>query len=196
MAPLEFVVSCYPALPAWNPLLGPSGAHALHYVAWTCHSQKCQHTLISPQTTSIPAPFICVARALGHDISRRRVEPPCALGLGLITHRVCGMRFLRIRNIAAPIQRSRQRSIYIWGFGRTCLRCSVRPIFASSMRLPTHLVVLSALSAATIASPVVKRAGPQGIDVSNYQGTINWTTVASEGVAFAYIKATEGTSTA
>ena len=64
------------------------------------------------------------------------------------------------------------------------------------MRFPTHLIVLSALSAAAIASPVVKRASLQGIDVSNLQGTINWTTVASEGVTFAYIKATEGTSTA
>jgi GH25 family lysozyme M1 (1,4-beta-N-acetylmuramidase) len=64
------------------------------------------------------------------------------------------------------------------------------------MRFTSHLIVLSALSAAAIASPLVKRADPQGIDVSNYQGTINWTTVALEGVAFAYIKATEGTGTA
>jgi len=63
------------------------------------------------------------------------------------------------------------------------------------MRLP-HLIVSSALSAVAIASPVVKRADLQGIDVSNHQGTINWTTVAFQGVAFAYIKATEGTGTA
>lgn len=80
----------------------------------------------------------------------------------------------------------------VWPYLLALLR---QAIFASSMRLPIHLIVLSALSAAAIASPVVKRAGPQGIDVSNHQGTINWTTVASEGVAFAYIKATEGTST-
>jgi GH25 family lysozyme M1 (1,4-beta-N-acetylmuramidase) len=32
----------------------------------------------------------------------------------------------------------------------------------------------------------------QGIDVSHWQGTINWTTVANTNVKFAYIKATEG----
>ncbi|MFN8499877.1 MAG: glycoside hydrolase family 25 protein [Anaerolineae bacterium] len=32
-----------------------------------------------------------------------------------------------------------------------------------------------------------------GIDVSNYQGAVDWPTVASSGIAFAYAKATEGT---
>jgi lysozyme len=32
----------------------------------------------------------------------------------------------------------------------------------------------------------------RGIDVSHYQGTINWPAVAGDDVAFAYIKATEG----
>ena len=64
------------------------------------------------------------------------------------------------------------------------------------MRLLSLLMALSALSAAAIASPLAKRAPfPQGIDVSNLQGTINWTTVASAGVVWAYIKATEGTGT-
>lgn len=58
---------------------------------------------------------------------------------------------------------------------------------------PLHFVALISLTAA--ASPLVKRADPQGIDVSHYQGSINWGTVAADGVAFAYIKATEGTST-
>jgi hypothetical protein len=34
-----------------------------------------------------------------------------------------------------------------------------------------------------------------GIDVSAYQPNVNWNTVKSNGVSFAYIKATEGTST-
>jgi GH25 family lysozyme M1 (1,4-beta-N-acetylmuramidase) len=34
-----------------------------------------------------------------------------------------------------------------------------------------------------------------GIDVSHYQGTINWTSVHNAGIQFAYIKATEGTGT-
>ena len=36
--------------------------------------------------------------------------------------------------------------------------------------------------------------GPAGIDVSHWQGTINWSSVKSAGISFAYIKATEGTS--
>ncbi len=33
-----------------------------------------------------------------------------------------------------------------------------------------------------------------GVDVSHYQGTINWTAVHNAGIKFAYIKATEGTT--
>jgi GH25 family lysozyme M1 (1,4-beta-N-acetylmuramidase) len=35
---------------------------------------------------------------------------------------------------------------------------------------------------------------PAGIDVSHYQGSINWSSVKSAGIQFAYIKATEGTT--
>jgi GH25 family lysozyme M1 (1,4-beta-N-acetylmuramidase) len=35
---------------------------------------------------------------------------------------------------------------------------------------------------------------PAGIDVSHYQGTINWSSVKAAGISFAYIKATEGTT--
>ena len=38
-----------------------------------------------------------------------------------------------------------------------------------------------------------KRAQPKGIDVSSYQGNVNWNAVVANGVSFAYIKATEGT---
>src|SRR5437588_3871888 len=34
---------------------------------------------------------------------------------------------------------------------------------------------------------------PLGIDVSDYQGSINWTSVKNAGIAFAWTKATEGT---
>lgn len=37
-------------------------------------------------------------------------------------------------------------------------------------------------------------SGVQGVDVSHWQGTINWTSVRNAGIQFAYIKATEGTS--
>jgi lysozyme len=35
----------------------------------------------------------------------------------------------------------------------------------------------------------------RGIDVSHYQGTVNWPQVAGAGVAFAFVKATEGITT-
>ncbi|TFK47628.1 N,O-diacetylmuramidase [Heliocybe sulcata] len=34
-------------------------------------------------------------------------------------------------------------------------------------------------------------AAPQGIDVSSYQGNVDWSTVKANGVSFVYIKATE-----
>ncbi|WP_101257439.1 lysozyme [Streptomyces barkulensis] len=37
-------------------------------------------------------------------------------------------------------------------------------------------------------------SGVQGIDVSHWQGAINWTSVRNSGIQFAWIKATEGTS--
>ena len=37
-------------------------------------------------------------------------------------------------------------------------------------------------------------AQPKGIDVSGWQGTVDWGAVVKNGVSFAYIKATEGTS--
>lgn len=37
-------------------------------------------------------------------------------------------------------------------------------------------------------------SGVQGIDVSHYQGSINWGSVKSSGIQFAWIKATEGTT--
>ena len=47
-----------------------------------------------------------------------------------------------------------------------------------------------------MASPSATRAATQalGIDVSNYQGTINWNSVAGTGISFAWAKATEGVS--
>jgi len=65
------------------------------------------------------------------------------------------------------------------------------------MRLRLLLITFSALAAAAtaIASQLPMRLrGPQGIDVSRWQQTIDWKKVKSQGVAFAYIKATEGTS--
>jgi hypothetical protein len=56
------------------------------------------------------------------------------------------------------------------------------------------LVTGLAASAVPLEGTLDKRASPSGIDVSHYQGTINWNTVKANGVSFAFIKATEGTS--
>ncbi|WP_103888711.1 GH25 family lysozyme [Actinacidiphila yanglinensis] len=50
------------------------------------------------------------------------------------------------------------------------------------------------LDAAGLVSPNFASNPPPGIDVSHYQGTINWSSVKSAGIQFAYIKATEGTT--
>jgi GH25 family lysozyme M1 (1,4-beta-N-acetylmuramidase) len=42
-------------------------------------------------------------------------------------------------------------------------------------------------------SPLVS-TGPAGLDVSGYQGNVDWTTVKNNGAAWAYAKATEGTT--
>lgn len=41
------------------------------------------------------------------------------------------------------------------------------------------------------ASPVAEKRA-RGVDVSHFQGVIDWAAVAASGVAFAYVKATEG----
>ncbi len=44
------------------------------------------------------------------------------------------------------------------------------------------------------AMPAVRPAGLPGLDVSSWQGTVDWLAVATNGARFAYVKATEGTS--
>ena len=41
---------------------------------------------------------------------------------------------------------------------------------------------------------VARPAGLPGLDVSSWQGNVDWATVAANGARFAYVKATEGTS--
>ncbi len=48
--------------------------------------------------------------------------------------------------------------------------------------------------APSLAGPALS-ADPAGIDVSHYQGSINWSSVKAAGISFAWIKATEGTGT-
>ncbi|KAF5357001.1 hypothetical protein D9756_006487 [Leucocoprinus leucothites] len=49
------------------------------------------------------------------------------------------------------------------------------------------------LAALALVLPVAL-AAPQGIDISHWQGSVNFNTVKSKGVEFVYMKATEGTS--
>ncbi len=42
--------------------------------------------------------------------------------------------------------------------------------------------------------PSKSRYPVRGVDVSHYQGDINWETLASQDISFAFIKATEGSS--
>ncbi|KAH0836409.1 hypothetical protein J3R83DRAFT_8010 [Lanmaoa asiatica] len=51
-----------------------------------------------------------------------------------------------------------------------------------------------ALALAVARATLTKRSSPLGIDVSDYQPNIDWTTVVDNGIQFVYIKATEGTS--
>jgi len=46
----------------------------------------------------------------------------------------------------------------------------------------------------TFAAPAGAVAGIPGMDVSGYQGNVNWTAAWNNGARFAYVKATEGTS--
>ena len=49
-------------------------------------------------------------------------------------------------------------------------------------------------AALLLATSQVMAQRPLGIDVSHYQGTINWSSVAGAGITFAWNKATEGTT--
>lgn len=44
------------------------------------------------------------------------------------------------------------------------------------------------------ANPDTSRVRARGIDASHHQGAIDWAAVAGDGIAFAYLKASEGTS--
>jgi GH25 family lysozyme M1 (1,4-beta-N-acetylmuramidase) len=71
--------------------------------------------------------------------------------------------------------------------GRT--RLSLRRLLAAGLTV----VATAAAALVTTAGPAAAATTP-GIDVSNWQGSINWTSVKNAGIQFAYIKATEGTS--
>ncbi|MEU2612741.1 GH25 family lysozyme [Micromonospora sp. NPDC007271] len=68
-------------------------------------------------------------------------------------------------------------------------RLSLRRLLAAGLTVAaTAAAALFATAAPASAATVA------GIDVSNWQGSINWTSVRNSGIEFAFIKATEGTS--
>jgi GH25 family lysozyme M1 (1,4-beta-N-acetylmuramidase) len=61
------------------------------------------------------------------------------------------------------------------------------------MSIRNSLQLTAALAAAGVLSAGLAGAKPYGIDVSNNNGPVNWNSVRSAGVVFAWAKATEGT---
>jgi GH25 family lysozyme M1 (1,4-beta-N-acetylmuramidase) len=56
------------------------------------------------------------------------------------------------------------------------------------------LFVAATITALTVAILPASAATTNGIDISHFQGSINWTSVHNAGNQFAYMKATEGTT--
>lgn len=68
-------------------------------------------------------------------------------------------------------------------------------IASTAARAALALAVLAAAltgGIATVASAAVRGSRLQGIDVSHYQGTINWNSVHGAGIKFVFAKSTEG----
>ena len=56
-----------------------------------------------------------------------------------------------------------------------------------------HQSQVSTASRASVASSNLAVVQTPGLDVSSWQGNVNWSSVAANGAKFAYVKATEGT---
>ena len=59
-------------------------------------------------------------------------------------------------------------------------------------RLSVAALVLAALALIPLAGPTTAAGRLEGIDVSTFQGNINWADVAADGIDFAYARATYG----
>jgi lysozyme len=95
-------------------------------------------------------------------------------------------RLLRIG--AGRLARFRARSLILMLAGLGLSGCATtQHARAPRWHHPVHEVKETAL-----ASPTLARLHIRGVDVSYYQGDIDWPTVRANGVTFAYIKATEG----
>ena len=74
-------------------------------------------------------------------------------------------------------------------------RSLLRTLYSQLSMLASIAILASCVLGAAAAPELVKRAKPRGIDVSSYQGNVDWAKVAASGVEFAYIKATQNTGT-
>ncbi|MDP4107999.1 MAG: glycoside hydrolase family 25 protein, partial [Bacillota bacterium] len=69
----------------------------------------------------------------------------------------------------------------------------IRPFFSVVLLFSVFFTSHSVAGATGLMQPATS-ANLQGIDVSHWQGTIDWNQVKNAGVAFAYAKASEGTT--
>ncbi len=67
------------------------------------------------------------------------------------------------------------------------------------MRIALKLLIISIFIASLVCTAVIRigrneaeKYDVKGVDVSSYQGKIDWNVLADEGISFAFIKATEG----
>ncbi|MFF5074789.1 lysozyme [Micromonospora olivasterospora] len=70
------------------------------------------------------------------------------------------------------------------------------PLHAVARAAATALAAMVAVVAATAVAPAPASAAPAGLpgmDVSSWQGNVNWSAAWNNGARFAYVKATEGT---
>jgi GH25 family lysozyme M1 (1,4-beta-N-acetylmuramidase) len=101
---------------------------------------------------------------------------------------------------AAP-QAKAKGSLFPLGEGRTGIGYA-HDLKAAGGELPAHGAQAGAttggqrldLSKQEVVAPDFEANPPAGVDVSSWQGAINWTSVKAAGIQFAYIKATEGTT--
>ena len=60
--------------------------------------------------------------------------------------------------------------------------------------VPLVLALLLFFGVLHINNPSAKEYPIRGVDVSSYQGEVDWDTLSEQNISFAYIKATEGSS--
>jgi len=93
-----------------------------------------------------------------------------------------------VQKVSIPLTRYKMRGNREWK--------PVAPMLFDLRALASGLLIPTAGFGAAVepAAHLEKRAQPMGIDVSSHQGDVSWSTVVANGVSFAFIKATEGTS--